>query len=65
MLVMAIIGGAFFPAVMGRISDLSNIQRAFIVPLVCYIYILYFALSGFKPTAGENSESAAATAEGA
>jgi FHS family L-fucose permease-like MFS transporter len=65
LLVMAIIGGAFFPAVMGRISDLSNIQRAFIVPLVCYIYILYFALSGFKPTAGENSEPAAATAEGA
>ena len=48
-LVMAIIGGAIFPAIMGRISDASNIQVAFIVPLACYLYILYFAVSGYKP----------------
>ena len=48
MMVMAIIGGAFFPAIMGRISDASNIQTAFIVPLICYVYVLYFALSGYK-----------------
>ncbi len=48
-LVMAIIGGAIFPAIMGRISDASNIQVAFIVPLACYVYILYFAVSGYKP----------------
>jgi len=28
---------------MGYISDLTNIQRAFIVPLLCYVYIFYFA----------------------
>jgi FHS family L-fucose permease-like MFS transporter len=50
LMVMAIIGGAVFPAVMGRISDASNIQTAFLVPLVCYVYILYFAASGYKPT---------------
>lgn len=48
MMVMAIIGGAFFPAIMGRISDASNIQTAFIIPLICYVYVLYFALSGYK-----------------
>jgi FHS family L-fucose permease-like MFS transporter len=64
-LVMAIIGGAFFPAVMGRISDLSNIQRAFIVPLICYAYILYFALSGYKPDAGEPAGTAIAEIEAA
>lgn len=48
LMVMAIIGGAFFPAIMGRISDASNIQTAFIVPLICYVYVLYFALSGYK-----------------
>ena len=51
LLVMAIIGGAVFPAVMGRISDAMNIQRAFIVPLICYAYVLYFAVSGYKPVA--------------
>jgi FHS family L-fucose permease-like MFS transporter len=50
LLVMAIIGGAFFPAIMGRISDVSSIQRAFVVPLLCYVFILYFGLSGYKPS---------------
>ena len=50
LLVMSIIGGAIIPAVMGRISDLSNIQRAFIVPLLCYVYVLYFGVSGYKPS---------------
>jgi len=49
LLVMAIIGGAFFPAVMGRISDASSIQRAFAVPLLCYLFILHFGLAGYKP----------------
>ncbi len=48
-LVMAIIGGAIFPIIMGYISDVSNIQKAFIVPLICYAYVLYFAVSGYKP----------------
>jgi len=50
LLVMAIIGGAVFPALMGLVSDASNIQLAFAVPLVCYAYVLYFALSGYKPS---------------
>ena len=49
LLVMAIIGGSVFPAIMGRISDVTNIQTAFIVPFSCYLCILYFALSGYKP----------------
>jgi FHS family L-fucose permease-like MFS transporter len=57
LLVMAIIGGAFFPAIMGRISDASSIQRAFIVPLLCYVFILYFGLSGYKPSAALAAES--------
>ena len=56
LLVMSIIGGAFFPAVMGRISDASRIQRAFVVPLLCYLFILYFGLSGHKPVAAVEVE---------
>src|SRR5580692_39467 len=48
LLVMAIIGGALLPAVMGKISDVSNIQVAFIVPLICYVYVIYFAVRGYK-----------------
>jgi MFS transporter, FHS family, L-fucose permease len=49
LLVMAIIGAAVFAPIMGKISDLSNIQRAFFVPLLCYAYVLYFAIRGYKP----------------
>jgi len=46
--VMAILGGAVLPAIMGRISDATNIRTAFAVPLVCYLYIFCFAVNGYK-----------------
>jgi FHS family L-fucose permease-like MFS transporter len=49
LLVMSIVGGAILPAVMGRISDMSSIQTAFGVAVVCYAYVLYFALRGHQP----------------
>lgn len=63
LLVMSIIGGAIFPAIMGRISDASNIQTAFVIPLVCYVYILYFAVHGYKPTMAANTAAATAGIE--
>ena len=50
LIVMAIIGGAVFPVIMGRIIDSSgdNIQAGYIVPLVCYFFVLYFGLVGHK-----------------
>lgn len=44
-IVMAIVGGAIFPLVMGQISDLSggNIQLGYLVPLVCFAVIGIFA----------------------
>jgi MFS transporter, FHS family, L-fucose permease len=57
LLVMSIIGGAVIPAVMGKISDASNIQRAFVIPLICHAYLLYFALRGYKPAATASSNA--------
>jgi FHS family L-fucose permease-like MFS transporter len=50
LLVMAIIGGAVFPAIMGYISDMSSIRYAFVVPFFCHLYVLYFAARGYRPT---------------
>jgi len=58
LMVMAIIGGAIFPAIMGRISDASSIQTAFIVPLICYVYILYFAMGGYKHSGAPSTRKA-------
>ncbi|WP_304062879.1 L-fucose:H+ symporter permease [Pedobacter glucosidilyticus] len=44
LLVMAIAGGAFFPLIMGKISDMVNIQIAYIVPLFCFLIVFLFAV---------------------
>lgn len=44
LVIMSIVGGAIFPVIMGRISDVSSIQTAYIVPLVCFIVVLFFAV---------------------
>jgi MFS transporter, FHS family, L-fucose permease len=56
--VMAILGGAVLPAIMGRISDATSIRTAFVVPLICYIYVLYFAMDGYKPSKAGTQEMA-------
>jgi len=44
LLIMSIVGGAVFPVIMGRVSDMSNIQIAYIVPALCILMVLYFAI---------------------
>jgi FHS family L-fucose permease-like MFS transporter len=48
-MIMAIVGGALIPLVQGAIADKIGIHHAFFLPVICYLYILYFALSGSKP----------------
>ena len=48
-LVMAIVGGAIMPLIMGYISDKTgSMQNAYIVPLVCFIVVLYFGWRGYR-----------------
>jgi FHS family L-fucose permease-like MFS transporter len=53
-MIMAIVGGALIPLAQGAIADRLGIHHAFFLPVICYLYILFFALSGSKP----NSERA-------
>jgi len=46
---MAIVGGAILPVAQGMIADQVGLHHAFILPVICYLYILYYALSGSKP----------------
>jgi FHS family L-fucose permease-like MFS transporter len=56
-MIMAIVGGAIIPLAQGAIADKIGIHHAFFLPVICYLYILFFALSGSKP----NSERHART----
>ncbi len=51
LIVMSIIGGAIFPVIMGKIIDNSgdDIQKGYIVPLLCFFVVLYFGLKGHQP----------------
>jgi MFS transporter, FHS family, L-fucose permease len=48
-MIMAIVGGAIVPLAQGAIADSIGIHHAFFLPVICYLYILFFALSGSKP----------------
>ena len=48
-MIMAIVGGALIPFLQGAIADRIGLHHAFFLPVICYLYILFFALSGSKP----------------
>ncbi|MFT3752313.1 MAG: L-fucose:H+ symporter permease [Paludibacter sp.] len=51
MIIMAIIGGAIWTPIMGLISDKTgSMALAMIVPLIGYLYVMYYAYVGSKPT---------------
>ena len=46
LLVSSIVGGAVIPVLQGALADHFGIHWAFILPALCYLYIIYFALRG-------------------
>jgi len=48
LLIMAISGGAILPLIWGKISDISNSQNAYWVMIPAYLFILFYAVKGFK-----------------
>src|SRR5436190_14539001 len=49
LMIMAIVGGAILPVVQGAIADRIGIHHAFILPVICYLYIVYYAFRGSRP----------------
>jgi MFS transporter, FHS family, L-fucose permease len=54
-IVMAIMGGAILPKVMGAVGDHYDMSRAFVVPLGCFAFVAFYGyawpwLSGGRPT---------------
>jgi FHS family L-fucose permease-like MFS transporter len=43
-----IVGGAVIPVLMGLVADGMGVRFAFILPILCYLYIVFFALAGSK-----------------
>jgi FHS family L-fucose permease-like MFS transporter len=56
---MAIVGGAILPVVQGLIADRVGIHHAFFLPVLCYLYILFYGLNGSKPNSERFAEAQA------
>jgi len=56
-MIMAIVGGAIIPLAQGWIADKIGIHHAFFLPVICYLYILFFALSGSKPNSERRAKA--------
>ncbi len=48
-LVAAIVGGAVMPLAQGALADAIGLQPSFVVPAVCYLYIVYYGFAGSRP----------------
>lgn len=48
LLVMAIVGGAVVPLLQGFLADRIGVQHAFVLPLLCYLYIVWYGLRGSR-----------------
>ncbi|MBL7851534.1 MAG: sugar MFS transporter [Cyclobacteriaceae bacterium] len=42
----AIVGGAIIPVIQGMFADRIGIHHAFVLPVLCYVYIAYYGLKG-------------------
>lgn len=47
-LCMAIVGGALIPLLQGFLADSIGIQKAFFLPVLCYLFIFYYGYKGHK-----------------
>jgi len=43
---MSIVGGAVIPLLQGMLADRFGIQHAFVLPLLCYLYIGFYGARG-------------------
>lgn len=50
LMVCAIVGGAIIPLLTGAIADHIGVQRALVVAVVCYLYIVFFGVRGDRST---------------
>jgi FHS family L-fucose permease-like MFS transporter len=50
-IIMAIVGGAILPPVMGYIADEVGIQQSFILPFLCFLVVVWYGLKGYNAKA--------------
>ncbi|MDO6444702.1 sugar MFS transporter [Colwellia sp. 1_MG-2023] len=52
-LCLAIVGGAIIPLIQGVLADNLGLQNSFFLPIICYLFIAFYGLSGSKPVSNK------------
>lgn len=58
-LCLAIVGGALVPLLQGVFADRWGLQFSFIIPLLCYVYIAFYGMRGYKPRSSQLAQETA------
>ncbi|QKX17624.1 sugar MFS transporter [Microbulbifer sp. YPW1] len=48
LLIMAILGAALVPPLMGWVADAYDLNISLLVPAVCYLYIVFYGVKGYR-----------------
>lgn len=62
LLVMAIVGGAVIPLAQGFLADRIGIHHAYLLPLACYLYLVYYGFRGSRHVPAADSAEASLAA---
>ena len=54
-LCLAIVGGAIVPLLQGALADSVGVQLSYVLPILCYIFIVFYGLSGSKPVQAQEA----------
>lgn len=49
-LCLAIVGGAIIPLIQALLADTLGLQLSFLLPIVCYAFIIFYGMKGYQPT---------------
>lgn len=63
LVVQAIVGGAVFPVLMGHFADKYGIHHALALPFLCYLFIIFYGMRGYRIVANEPQAEIHAVAE--
>lgn len=47
-IIMSIVGGALCPFIMGWVADMTSTPTAYWIPLVCFLFVLYYGIRGHR-----------------
>jgi FHS family L-fucose permease-like MFS transporter len=48
LLVQGIVGGAVIPVLMGYCADKFGIHRSLVLPMLCYLFVIYYGWRGYR-----------------